>query len=248
MTILLVEDQEDYRHLMRRWLEARGYRVIEAADGRAGWAALQEHGADLVLTDIAMPVMDGVALCRQIKATEATAAVPVIMLTSHTEAPTQLAGTNAGADGYIAKDSDARLIEARIAALVKERARQTEATRREVEAARKQTLSQAVITLAHHMNNSLMGIHATASVIDPTRPEHALKLQRVCQAEARKMFAVLRALRKMAEEEGLRTTVYVGSELMFDLEAELARLTGTPEGAPPRPASGSPPPQEAQHP
>jgi len=224
-TILLVEDETNIRHLMRRWLEHLGYEVYDAPDGKRGWELVQEHMPELVMTDIAMPEMDGVELCRLIKLTDKTSGIPVLVFTSYSETESQLAGAEAGADAYLSKETDLRVLQARIEALLKARLRQSEATRREVASVRRQTLSQSVTTLAHYINNSVMAIHATAGVIDPTKPDQAEKLQRVCQAEARKILVVLRALKRMAEEEDLKTTVYVGHETMFDLEAELARLS-----------------------
>ena len=223
-TILFVDDEPDFRRTMVYWLESLGYRAIDAVDGDHGWRLVQHHLPDLVMTDVAMPQVDGVELCRRIKLTETTAGIPVVMFTGHNETNLQLAGTEAGADGYVSKETDLRILQARIEAILKDRVRQSQSTQREITTARRQTLSQAVTTLAHHINNSVMAIHATASAIDPDNPDHGRTLQRVCQTEARKMLTVLRALKRMADEEELRTTVYVGKELMFDLETELARL------------------------
>lgn len=220
LTILLVEDEPDIRRMMARWLAHNGYAVEEAENGRAGWERVQQNPPDLVITDVAMPEMDGVELCRLIKLGELTAGIPVLMFTSHSEADLQLAGTKAGADAYIPKNSDLRVLQARIEALAADRAR----TRQETERTQRLTLSQSVTTLAHHINNSVMAIHATASVVDPNNPQHAQKLRQVCQTEARKMLLVLRALKEMAEREELKTTVYVGNERMFDLETALKQL------------------------
>ena len=227
-TILFVDDEPDFRRTVRYWLEPMGYRVVDAVDGEHAWKLIQQQMPDLVMTDIKMPQMDGVELCRLIKLTEATSGIPVIMFTSHAEADVQLAGTEAGADAYVSKDVDWRILHARIEAMLRERSRQSETTRRQVDSAKRQTLSQAVTTLAHYINNSVMAIHTTAAAINPANPDHAHLLQRTCQVEAKKMLAVLRALKKMADEESLRMTTYVGEELMFDLEAELARLPSSP--------------------
>lgn len=231
-TILLVEDQSDVRHLIRLWLQRLGYAVYEASNGREGWDAIAAHKPDIVLSDIAMPEMDGVELCRRIKTTEATADLPVIMFTSLKEADIQLAGTNAGADAYLSKDADPRILKAQIEALLAAQTRRSETAAKQLDTARRQTLGQTVITLAHHLNNSLISIHATASVVKPDNTEDARKLQQVCLTESRKMLVVLKALKQMADEQELKTTVYVGTEVMFDLEAELARLAKAPSGKP----------------
>lgn len=222
--ILLVEDQADVRHVAKLWLERLEFEVVEAENGAVALAILPGFDPDLVLTDLAMPVMDGVELCRSIKSDPGTQDIPVLMFTSHTDAEAEVAGTSAGADAYVAKGGDPRILKARIEALVAARTRNTEAVERELDTARRQTLGQTVITLTHHLNNSLISIHAAASVIDPERTDDARKLKQICQTEARKMLVVLRALKEMAEHEELKTTTYVNDELMFDLEAELSRL------------------------
>lgn len=228
-TILFVDDEPDFRRTMRYWLESLGYRSVDAVDGEHAWKLIQQQAPDLVMTDVAMPQMDGVELCRRIKLTEATAGIPVIMFTGHDETDLQLSGTKAGADAYVSKETDLRILQARMEAILKDRSRESDARQREVDAIKRQTLGQTVTTLAHHINNSVMAIHATASAVDPANPDQARTLQRVCQTEARKMFTVLRALKKMADEEELKTTVYVGKELMFDLEQELVRLSSPPD-------------------
>jgi len=220
ITILLVEDEPAIRSMTAQWLSRNGYAVDEAENGKAAWDHIQQTPPEVVITDVAMPEMDGVELCRLIKTTGSTAGIPVLMFTSHSEADLQLAGTEAGADAYLPKDGDLRVLKARIEALAAARSRallETEQTRR-------LTLSQSVTTLAHHINNSVMAIHATAAVVDPNDPRQAHKLRQVCQTEARKMLLVLKALKAMAERDELKTTVYVGKELMFDLEAALKQL------------------------
>jgi DNA-binding response OmpR family regulator len=117
ITILLVEDEPGIRSVTAKWLAHHGYAVDEAENGKEGWECIQQRAPDLVITDIAMPEMDGVELCRLIKTTESTADIPVLMFTSHAEADLQLAGTKAGADAYIPKNGDLRVLNARIEAL-----------------------------------------------------------------------------------------------------------------------------------
>jgi adenylosuccinate lyase len=127
----------------------------------------------------------------------------------------------------MSKDTDPRLLRARIDALIKDRTRHDEATARKVQSVQRQTLSQSVTTIAHHINNSVMSIHSAATVIDVNDPEHVRKLQQVCRLEARKILSVIKALQTMAEFDELKTTPYLGEEMMFDLELELSKLDDT---------------------
>jgi len=81
--ILVVEDTEDNRQILRDLLSAAGYDMIEAHDGAEGVAKASEHRPDLILMDIQMPVMDGYEATRRIKADPALKSIPVIAVTSY---------------------------------------------------------------------------------------------------------------------------------------------------------------------
>lgn len=83
-TVLIVEDFQDARELMRFMLETLGHRVEEAADGSEAVKLAQKNHPDLILMDVAMPIMDGITAARIIKESEETADVPIICITAHT--------------------------------------------------------------------------------------------------------------------------------------------------------------------
>ncbi len=94
--ILLVEDDSDTREMYATFLEAMGYRVHEAADGFAALKAATCQRPDIVITDLAMPVMDGFHLTRQLRAHEATCSVPIIAVTGHGVTATPVLAQQAG--------------------------------------------------------------------------------------------------------------------------------------------------------
>ena len=100
--ILVVEDNDDMRAYLREQL-APAYQVVEAVDGEEGLAKAREQEPTLVISDVMMPRMDGLALLRALKQDEALATVPVILLTARAEAQDRLEGFEAMADDYIAK-------------------------------------------------------------------------------------------------------------------------------------------------
>jgi two-component system cell cycle response regulator DivK len=101
--ILVVEDTEDNRQILRDLLGMAGYTLVEAVDGAEGVARAAEHRPDLILMDIQMPVMDGYEATRRIKAAPALAAIPVIAVTSYALSGDEQKARDAGCDGYIAK-------------------------------------------------------------------------------------------------------------------------------------------------
>jgi two-component system chemotaxis sensor kinase CheA len=104
--VLVVEDSFTVRELQRSILEAAGYRVETARDGREGLARLlADEEIELVLTDIEMPEMDGFELTRAIRADAGRGSTPVVILTSRQNEEDQRRGLEAGADAYMVKRS-----------------------------------------------------------------------------------------------------------------------------------------------
>lgn len=101
--LLVVDDSITTRTLEQSVLEGAGYEVITAVDGADGWRQLQERGADLVITDIEMPEMDGFALCRTIRSSRRHAQLPIILVTSLEDPEHRAHGIEAGADAYVVK-------------------------------------------------------------------------------------------------------------------------------------------------
>ena len=109
--ILVVDDDQRVRAMLRRYLTEEGFAVSEAADGAGMRGILEKHPADLVLLDLVMPGEDGLTLARYIRQRSKT---PVIMLTGKGDLIDRVAGLEAGADDYIAKPFHLREVLARI--------------------------------------------------------------------------------------------------------------------------------------
>ncbi|MFQ3671875.1 MAG: response regulator, partial [Verrucomicrobiia bacterium] len=100
--LLLVEDSFDLRSYLRILL-APSYHVIEATNGREAWKLLQRTRPDIILSDVMMPGMDGVELCRQVKASSSLRKIPVVLLSAKALPKHRVEGLEAGADDYLAK-------------------------------------------------------------------------------------------------------------------------------------------------
>src|SRR6516164_128372 len=101
--ILVVEDQEDNRQILRDLLTSANFEVIEAADGEAGLAAAAAHRPDLILMDIQLPGIDGYEATRRLKADAVLQAIPVIAITAYELNEAEDKARAAGCDGYISK-------------------------------------------------------------------------------------------------------------------------------------------------
>jgi two-component system cell cycle response regulator DivK len=102
-TILLVEDNADNQEIYRIILIHHGYTVLQAWDGERGVKMARDHGPDLILMDLTMPFIDGLAATRMLKDDPATAAIPVIALTAHATADDRTAAAAAGCDSFLSK-------------------------------------------------------------------------------------------------------------------------------------------------
>ncbi len=118
--ILLVEDNPDIRAYLRENFESQ-YRIIEAADGMEGLELARAETPDLIVADIAMPKMDGLEMCSLIKSDMITSHIPVILLTARTSLVFQLDGLETGADDYVTKPFNVRILAARIHNLIESR-------------------------------------------------------------------------------------------------------------------------------
>jgi two-component system cell cycle response regulator DivK len=116
--ILVVEDAEDNRRILRDLLSMAGYDMIEAHDGAEGVAKASEHKPDLILMDIQMPVMDGYEATRRIKADPALRVIPVIAVTSYALSGDEEKASLAGCDGYVAKPFSPRQMLAKVREII----------------------------------------------------------------------------------------------------------------------------------
>jgi two-component system cell cycle response regulator DivK len=101
--VLVVEDTEDNRQIIRDLLSSAGYEIIEATTGGQGVAMAAEHRPDLILMDMQLPVLDGYEATRRIKADPALRDIPVIAVTSYALSGDEAKAREAGCDAYIAK-------------------------------------------------------------------------------------------------------------------------------------------------
>lgn len=112
--ILVVEDHEDNRRILRDLLTSAGYEIVEATAGEEGVTLAERHVPDLILMDIQLPGLDGYEATRRIKANPALAHIPIIAVTSYALSGDDVKALQAGCDGYIAKPYSPRELLAKV--------------------------------------------------------------------------------------------------------------------------------------
>ncbi len=112
--ILMVEDTEDNRQILRDLFAGSGFELLEAHDGAAGVAMAREEKPDLILMDIQLPVLDGYETTRRIRADPSCAHIPIVAVTSYALSGDEAKAREAGCSGYVAKPFSPRQLLAKV--------------------------------------------------------------------------------------------------------------------------------------
>lgn len=115
-TVLVVDDEPSVRDILSAYLEKAGFRAITAPDGLEAIATAEAERPDLVVLDLMLPGLDGLAVCRSLRA---TSSVPILMLTARGEGLERVRGLDLGADDYLGKPFDPNEVVARVRAILR---------------------------------------------------------------------------------------------------------------------------------
>jgi two-component system phosphate regulon response regulator PhoB len=121
-SVLVVEDEDDIRELVSYNLLKDGFQVAGVASGEEALKIADSKPVDVVVLDLMLPGIDGLTVCRRLKQTPATAAIPIVMLSAKGEEPDVVTGLNLGADDYITKPFSPKVLSARIRAVLRRKA------------------------------------------------------------------------------------------------------------------------------
>ncbi len=119
-TLLLVEDNEDFRFYIKENLRFQ-YHIIEAKDGQDGWEKVLSSFPDLIVSDVMMPHLNGIELCKMVKQDQRVSHIPIILLTARTAEEQKLEGFESGADDYVTKPFNFEILQSRIKNLIHQR-------------------------------------------------------------------------------------------------------------------------------
>ncbi|MCX5644721.1 MAG: response regulator transcription factor [Phycisphaerae bacterium] len=122
MKVLVVDDEADIRELVRLNLTREGYEVLDCESGEQALSLSRAKGPDLVVLDLMLPGIDGLEVCRRLKADPKTAQVPIVILTAKGEETDVVTGLEVGADDYVAKPFSGKVLVARVRRLLRKAA------------------------------------------------------------------------------------------------------------------------------
>lgn len=118
-SILVIEDEADIREIIEYNLKREGYRVSTSADGERGFEQARRDAPDLLLLDLMLPGLDGLEVCRRMKADPITAVIPIVMVTAKGEESDIVLGLTMGADDYVTKPFSPKELSARVRAVLR---------------------------------------------------------------------------------------------------------------------------------
>ncbi len=183
--LLIVEDNDDVRHYIKKQLHQE-YNIQEATNGSEGFKIAERTVPDLIVSDVMMPDMDGLSLCKKLKEDEKTSHIPIILLTALASQASKVEGIETGADAYVVKPFDKKELTARIKNLIAQRKRLREKYSRHlslqpkalaVTSADERFLEKLVALVEKHMDNSTFGVEDLAREIGMSRTQLFRKMR-----------------------------------------------------------------------
>lgn len=222
MKILLAEDDAVTRLMLAAALREASHEVVAVEDGALAWAAFDRESFSMVILDWLMPQLDGLTVCRRIRASEAGRDTFILVITGRSTADDVAEALVAGADDYVAKPVTPAFLRARLT-IAERRIEQNLARRRAEDGlARAQWLAgigQTSLALQHEINNPLMTLLSEAGLLAGDRElNEAQRLQ--VQTIAEQARRISQVIRQLARLDDPRTIEYIRGARMLDLSTK----------------------------
>ncbi|MHC4952769.1 MAG: response regulator [Planctomycetota bacterium] len=221
--ILVVEDEIDLLEAVSFALKKEGLKPIRAGSGEQALELVEETRPDLVLLDLMLPGMDGLEVCRRLRANEQTARIPIIMVTAKAEETDAIIGLGVGADDYIRKPYGLKELVARVRAVLRRAQEPAETGARIIEAGDLQvdpsrhevtisgqpvTLTATEFRLLHHLVRNRGRVYTRAQLLDHVVGNDVIVIERNIDVH-------ISALRRKLGEEGVRIETIRGVGYKF---------------------------------
>lgn len=183
--LLIIDDNPDIRSFIKKGL-GENYYIYEAENGEKGLELANKFIPNIVITDLVMPVMDGIEFCNILKSTKETSHIPVVMLTAKTSQEKEIEGLKTGADAYIRKPFDMELLELKLSNILKHREELRKRFNREitlqpnevtVTSSDETFLQNAIEVVEKHMMNSEFSVELLVKEMNISRSNLYLKIK-----------------------------------------------------------------------
>lgn len=200
--VLIVEDDEEIRRYIRSELDS-DFRIYECTNGREGLETILKEKPDLVISDVMMPEMDGITLCRKIKQNININHIPIILLTAKSKAEDQIEGLEIGADAYIVKPFNTELLRTTISNLIANRERlrgklvgeqqvEEKITKIEMKSNDEILMSKVMKTINDHLAAPTLNVEMLAANVGMSRVHMHRKLKELTNQSARDFIRSIR--------------------------------------------------------
>lgn len=200
--VLIVEDDEEIRRYIRSELDS-DFRIYECTNGREGLESILKEKPDLVISDVMMPEMDGITLCRKIKQNININHIPIILLTAKSKAEDQIEGLEIGADAYIVKPFNTELLRTSISNLIANRERlrgklvgeqqvEEKITKIEMKSNDEILMSKVMKTINDHLADPALNVEMLAANVGMSRVHMHRKLKELTNQSARDFIRSIR--------------------------------------------------------
>ncbi|MEO1011018.1 MAG: ATP-binding protein, partial [Bacteroidota bacterium] len=218
--LLIVDDNRDIRSFIKQSLN-EDYAIYEAEDGKQGLEVAHQIIPNIILSDVVMPVMDGIDFCNAIKTREITSHIPVIMLTARSSEESRLKGLKTGADDYLTKPFNMELLSLKLANIVKQRNELRKRFNREiairpsevtVTSTDERFLSQAIAIVEKHMMNTDFNVGMMVKEMGLSRSNLYLKFKELTGLSSSEFIRNVRLKRAVQLFEGSDLSV---KEIMY---------------------------------
>jgi YesN/AraC family two-component response regulator len=203
--LLVVDDNQDIRSFIKQSL-GESYYIYEAENGEQALKIAKKIIPNIIITDLMMPVMDGVAFCNKIKSTQETSHIPVIMLTAKMSQEWEIEGLKTGADAYIRKPFDMELLELKIKNILKQREEMRRRFNREitlqpneitVTSVDERFLKKAIEVIEKHMANTEFNVELFVKEMALSRSNLYLKIKELTGFSSSEFIRNIRLKRAM---------------------------------------------------
>ncbi len=228
-TILVVEDHKQLREYVKD-IFVLDYQVVEVSNGKEALSFLEDQLPDLIISDIMMPEMDGISLCKKLKGEQKTAHIPILLLTAKGDMETKIESFDLGVNDYIEKPFDARLLQTRVNALLKNRELMKKwisdgvlnsADLMKIKEEDRQFIQKASFAIIENMGNPELSIESLGDQFGMSRSTFYRKFKKLAGISAKEYLKKIRLGKaKALLEEGNVTISQICYEVGYQSQAQ----------------------------